>query len=43
MQNNTVHIIEGYDIASCASGKAGGFLAREWANNSPLEELQHFS
>ena len=27
-------------VGSCASGKAGGFLARDWRDGSPLQELQ---
>ena len=27
-------------VGSCASGKAGGFLARDWRNGTPLRELQ---
>ncbi len=27
-------------VGSCASGKAGGFLARDWRNGTPLQELQ---
>lgn len=27
-------------VGSCASGKAGGFLARDWRNGTPLEDLQ---
>ena len=27
-------------VGSCASGKAGGFLARDWRDGSPLQEMQ---
>ena len=27
-------------VGSCASGKAGGFLARDWRDGTPLQEMQ---
>ena len=38
--NIAVTIIDPVGIAKCASGKAGGFLAKEWRDNTPLEQLQ---
>lgn len=35
-----VTLIDPVGIAPCASGKAGGFLARDWRDGTPLEELQ---
>eukprot|EP00536_Pseudo-nitzschia_multiseries_P011430 jgi/Psemu1/205730/e_gw1.386.45.1 len=29
-------------VGSCASGKAGGFLARDWRDGTPLQELQRY-
>jgi glycine/D-amino acid oxidase-like deaminating enzyme len=32
-------VIEGTGLASAASGKSGGFLARDWCDGTPLEPL----
>ena len=34
-----VTVIEGTDVACAASGKSGGFLARDWCAGSPLDAL----
>ena len=34
-----VTIVERYDVACAASGKAGGFLAMDWCDGSPLGTL----
>lgn len=34
-----VTLVDRAGIASCASGKAGGFLARDWNDSSPVGEL----
>jgi glycine/D-amino acid oxidase-like deaminating enzyme len=34
-----VTVVERFEVASCASGKAGGFLARDWCVGSPLDAL----
>jgi glycine/D-amino acid oxidase-like deaminating enzyme len=34
-----VTVVERSEVASCASGKAGGFLARDWCAGSPLDAL----
>src|SRR6478736_10304269 len=34
-----VIVIERTDIAAAASGKAGGFLARDWCAGTPLDAL----
>ena len=36
-------IIDPVGIAPAASGKAGGFLARNWSDGSPIQELQRRS
>ena len=36
-------IIDPVGIAPAASGKAGGFLARNWSDESPVQELQRRS
>lgn len=36
-------IIDPVGIAPAASGKAGGFLARDWSDGSPVQELQRRS
>eukprot|EP00927_Polykrikos_kofoidii_P054288 TRINITY_DN48729_c0_g1_i1.p1 TRINITY_DN48729_c0_g1~~TRINITY_DN48729_c0_g1_i1.p1 ORF type:complete len:365 (-),score=50.57 TRINITY_DN48729_c0_g1_i1:87-1181(-) len=38
-----VTLVDRAGIASCASGKAGGFLARNWNDGSPTQELTHKS
>ncbi|MGI9478703.1 MAG: NAD(P)/FAD-dependent oxidoreductase [Hyphomicrobiaceae bacterium] len=38
-----VTLIERWRIAGCASGKSGGFLARDWCDGSPLAPLAHRS
>ncbi|OLY80989.1 putative oxidoreductase [Smittium mucronatum] len=35
----TINLIEKYEIASCASGVAGGFLARDFSDGTDIEEL----
>ncbi|KAL3937811.1 MAG: hypothetical protein SGBAC_007158 [Bacillariaceae sp.] len=35
-----VTLIDPVGIAPCASGKAGGFLAKDWRDGTPLQELQ---
>jgi glycine/D-amino acid oxidase-like deaminating enzyme len=35
----TVTVVERCEVASSASGKAGGFLARDWCTGSPLDAL----
>jgi glycine/D-amino acid oxidase-like deaminating enzyme len=34
-----VIVVEGTDVACAASGKAGGFLALDWCDGSPLDSL----
>lgn len=34
-----VTVIEAVDVAHAASGRAGGFLARDWCNNQPTQAL----
>src|SRR5690349_2209354 len=34
-----VTVVERCEVASSASGKAGGFLARDWCSGSPLDAL----
>ena len=34
-----VTVVERTDVACAASGKAGGFLARDWCDGSPLQAL----
>src|ERR1043166_8135096 len=34
-----VTVVERVEVASSASGKAGGFLARDWCAGSPLDAL----
>ena len=36
-------VIEGTGVACAASGKSGGFLARDWCDGSPLAALAHRS
>mmetsp|Transcript_10149 Transcript_10149/g.23769 ORF Transcript_10149/g.23769 Transcript_10149/m.23769 type:complete len:374 (+) Transcript_10149:5-1126(+) len=36
-------IVDPIGIAPAASGKAGGFLARDWSDGSPIQELQRRS
>jgi len=38
-----VMVVDRAGIASCASGKAGGFLARDWSDMSPVGALQRKS
>lgn len=38
-----VTLIEKSDVACAASGKAGGFLALDWCDGGPLEQLAHAS
>jgi hypothetical protein len=38
-----VMVVERYQVAGCASGKAGGFLARGWGDSSPTQQLHHTS
>ncbi|KOM32364.1 hypothetical protein LR48_Vigan01g192000 [Vigna angularis] len=38
-----VTLIEMSDVACAASGKAGGFLAYDWCDGGPLEELARVS
>lgn len=38
-----VIVLERLSVACAASGKAGGFLARDWCDDTPLEELVHRS
>ena len=38
-----VTLIERWRIGGCASGKSGGFLARDWCDDSPLAPLAHRS
>jgi glycine/D-amino acid oxidase-like deaminating enzyme len=38
-----VVIVERHRVAGCASGKAGGFLARGWGAQTPTEQLHHVS
>lgn len=35
----SVTLIERWRIGGCASGKSGGFLARDWCNGTPVAEL----
>ena len=35
-----VTLVDPVGIAPCASGKAGGFLAKDWRDGTPLQELQ---
>jgi len=39
----SVTLIDRAGIASCASGKAGGFLARDWNDGSPVGDLSRKS
>eukprot|EP00559_Dactyliosolen_fragilissimus_P002308 CAMPEP_0184860298 /NCGR_PEP_ID=MMETSP0580-20130426/5210_1 /TAXON_ID=1118495 /ORGANISM="Dactyliosolen fragilissimus" /LENGTH=429 /DNA_ID=CAMNT_0027357351 /DNA_START=200 /DNA_END=1486 /DNA_ORIENTATION=+ len=39
----TVTIIEAKEMASAASGKGGGFMARSWGDGSPTEILHHLA
>lgn len=39
----TVTLIEKSDVACAASGKAGGFLALDWCDGGPLEQLARTS
>src|SRR5580704_663701 len=36
-------VIEGTGVACAASGKSGGFLARDWCEGTPLAALAHRS
>src|SRR5215211_4930412 len=38
-----VTVVERSGVACAASGKSGGFLARDWCDGTPLEELVHRS
>src|SRR3954453_14491452 len=38
-----VTVIERSGIACAASGKSGGFLARDWCDGTPLQALAHHS
>jgi len=42
-RNVTATIVERWQIAGSASGKSGGFLARDWCDGSPVERLAHRS
>ena len=42
-QKFRVIVVERYKVAGCASGKAGGFLARGWGDESPTQQLHHVS
>jgi glycine/D-amino acid oxidase-like deaminating enzyme len=42
-RNVTATIVERWQIAGSASGKSGGFLARDWCDGSPVEQLAHRS
>ena len=35
----TVTLVERWRIAGCASGKSGGFLARDWCDGTPVAPL----
>ena len=39
----SVTVVERSGVACAASGKSGGFLALDWCDNSPLEELARAS
>ncbi|MFY0611891.1 MAG: FAD-binding oxidoreductase [Hyphomicrobiaceae bacterium] len=39
----SVTLIERWRVGGCASGKSGGFLARDWCDGSPLAPLAHRS
>ena len=40
---NTVTIIDPTGtVGSCASGKAGGFLAKDWRDNTPTQQLHRY-
>eukprot|EP00980_Cylindrotheca_fusiformis_P018253 scaffold5931_cov125-Cylindrotheca_fusiformis.AAC.1 len=39
-QSHIITLIDPVGIAPCASGKAGGFLAKDWRDGTPLQELQ---
>mmetsp|Transcript_41717 Transcript_41717/g.100065 ORF Transcript_41717/g.100065 Transcript_41717/m.100065 type:complete len:1039 (+) Transcript_41717:169-3285(+) len=41
--NKAVTIIDSVGIAACASGKAGGFLAKDWRDSTPVQELHRYS
>lgn len=36
-------VIEAHSVAAAASGKGGGFLARDWGDGSATEQLHHVS
>src|SRR5438105_205527 len=36
-------VVERTGVACAASGKAGGFLARDWCDGTPLQSLARFS
>ena len=38
-----VTVVERFQIAGQASGKAGGFLAETWCDHGPLKKLTHKS
>jgi len=39
----SVLLIDKADVAAAASGKAGGFLARDWCDGTPTQELSRLS
>ena len=39
LRGRRVTVVDHAGIASCASGKAGGFLARDWNDGTPLRDL----
>ena len=41
-RDQTLHVLS-FRRAPAASGKAGGFLARDWSDGSPIQELQRRS
>jgi len=38
-----MHHLDPVGIAPAASGKAGGFLAKDWSDGTPIQELQRRS
>ena len=41
--NGEITVVEGGSVACSASGKAGGFLALDWCDGTPLEQLARVS
>eukprot|EP00591_Stephanopyxis_turris_P011691 CAMPEP_0195508198 /NCGR_PEP_ID=MMETSP0794_2-20130614/1482_1 /TAXON_ID=515487 /ORGANISM="Stephanopyxis turris, Strain CCMP 815" /LENGTH=419 /DNA_ID=CAMNT_0040635105 /DNA_START=205 /DNA_END=1464 /DNA_ORIENTATION=- len=41
--NSLVTILESEKIASAASGKGGGFMARSWGDGGPTQQLHHLA